>query len=282
MKVTFFGVRGSTPCHGPAVARYGGNTSCVAVEVPGHDPVFLDLGTGARDLGHRLPNDGTFRGVCLLSHLHWDHAQGLPFFTPLHACGAVLDVYAPRQDDGRSVADAIDQVIRPPLFPVTVHDLPGSVRFHDTDDGTFQIGEIRVTARTVPHVGPTLGFRLEWGGRSLAYVSDHQQPSGDRYELSPAVRELADGVDLLIHDAQYTPEEFAHKQTWGHCTADFALWVAGQCNVRQLALFHHDPTRSDEALDELGVRAVEHGRRAGFSVEMAVEGLTLDLALGSV
>lgn len=278
MQVTFYGVRGSTPCHGPSVARYGGNTSCVAIAVPDHPPVFLDLGTGARDFGHAQPNDGSFRGVCLLSHLHWDHAQGLPFFTPLHSAGAELDVYAPAQGDGRTVAEAIDQVICPPQFPVTVHELPGAVRFHDVGDEDFRIGEIDVTARMVPHVGPTLGFRLEWGGHSLAYVSDHQQPHDGSHELAEGVRELAEGVDLLIHDAQYLGNEFHQKRTWGHCTVDFALWVAERCRVRTLALFHHDPVRTDADLDELALEAVATGRRGGFDVMMAAEGLVVDLA----
>ena len=112
MHVTFHGVRGSTPCHGDDISRYGGNTSCVAVRVPGEGPLFFDLGTGARYLGRTLPQDGTFRGTCLLSHLHWDHTQGLPFFTPLLREGAVLDVYAPEQDDGRTVAEVFDTTIR--------------------------------------------------------------------------------------------------------------------------------------------------------------------------
>ena len=275
MQVTFFGVRGSTPCHGEAVAKYGGNTSCVAVIVPGHGPLFFDLGTGARYLGTDQPHDGTFRGTCLLSHLHWDHTQGLPFFTPLHSPGAELDVYAPMQDDGRPVAEVIAEVIKPPLFPIGVAQLPGTLHFHDTPDSDFYLGEIKVIARRVPHVGPTLAFRLEWNGQSVAYLSDHQQPSDGTMSVSDAVREIADGVDLLIHDSQYTNPEFALKSTWGHCTFEYALFVAEECRVRTLALFHHDPTRTDGDLDLMRDEALIAGQRGGYEVFVAAEGMTV-------
>lgn len=275
MQVTFFGVRGSTPCHGDAVSRYGGNTSCVLVRVPDHDPLFFDIGTGARYLGVGQPHDGTFRGTCLLSHLHWDHTQGLPFFTPLHAPGAQLDVYAPVQDDGRPVAEVIAEVIRPPMFPVGVEQLPGTLRFHDTSDTVFELGDIQVTARLVPHAGPTLGFRVEWHGHTVAYLSDVQEPSDGSRSVSDAAHAIAHGVDLLIHDSQYTPEEFALKSTWGHCTFDYALAVAEQCHVRTLALFHHDPTRTDEALDAMRPQAAAAAEHGGYEAFIAAEGMTV-------
>lgn len=277
MQVTFFGVRGSTPCDGDDISRYGGNTSCVAVRVPGEPPLFFDLGTGARYFGTTLPQDGTFRGTCLLSHLHWDHTQGLPFFSPLLHEGAELDVYAPAQEDGRSVADVINTVIRPPLFPVTVDQLPGMVRFHDVADEEFRVGSFKVMSRMVPHVGPTLGYRIEWGGRSIAYLSDHQQPHDGSYAVSDGARELIEGVDLLIHDSQYTPSEFEKKATWGHCTIDYAIWLAGHCHASRLALFHHDPSRSDVALDEVVRCAATAGARMGVEVFAASEGLVVDL-----
>lgn len=277
MQITFFGVRGSTPCHGDEITRYGGNTSCVAVDVPGEPPLFFDLGTGARYFGGTQPQDGTFRGTCLLSHLHWDHTQGLPFFSPLLQEGSRLDVYAPAQDDGRTVADVIGDVIRPPLFPVTVSQLPGEVRFHDTGDGEFHVGGIKVTSRLVPHVGPTLGYRIEWGGRSIAYLSDHQQPYDGSFSVSDGAREIAEGADLLIHDSQYTVHEFERKATWGHCTIDYAVWLAEHCDVGRLALFHHDPSRSDLALDEVARCAASAGRARGLDVFAASEGLVVEV-----
>ncbi len=277
MQVTFFGVRGSTPCHGDDISRYGGNTSCVSVRVPGEGPLFFDLGTGARYFGATQPHDGTFRGTCLLSHLHWDHTQGLPFFTPLLRPGGELDVYAPVQDDGRSVAQVFDDTICPPMFPVTVHDFPGTVRFHDIGDADFMLGAVAVRSRLVPHLGPTLGYRVEWNGRSVAYLSDHQQPHDGSFAVSDGARELVEGVDLLIHDSQYTAHEFAMKSNWGHCTVDYAIWLAKHCGVRSLALFHHDPTRTDDALDELHRCAVAFGGQHSLEIVAAHEGLTLDL-----
>lgn len=277
MQVKFFGVRGSTPCNGDDISRYGGNTSCVGVTVPGEPPLFFDLGTGARYFGKTLPQDGTFRGTCLLSHLHWDHTQALPFFAPLLCEGSELDVYAPVQEDGRSVASVIGAVIRPPLFPITIDQLPGMVRFHDVADHEFSVGGIKVMSRLVPHVGPTLGYRIEWGGRSIAYISDHQQPYDGSYSVSDGARELAEGVDLLIHDSQYTAPEFEHKSTWGHCTIDYAIWLAQHCNVRRLALFHHDPSRTDAALDEVQRCAVSTLSNRGVEVFVASEGLTVEV-----
>lgn len=277
MQVTFFGVRGSTPCNGDDIAKYGGNTSCVAVSAPGEDPLFFDLGTGARYLGASLKGKGTFHGTCLLSHLHWDHTQGLPFFTPLLREGSTLDIYAPAQDDGRGVEEVMTTVIRPPVFPVTIEQLPGAVRFHDTADSEFQIGGLNVMARSVPHVGPTLGYRVEFGGRSVAYLSDHQQPHDGSFAVSDGARELVEGVDLLIHDAQYTPDEFALKSTWGHCTVEYAMWLAQHCHVGKLALFHHDPTRTDTALDEVARCAEAASRGRGFEAIVAYEGLTVDV-----
>jgi phosphoribosyl 1,2-cyclic phosphodiesterase len=275
LQVTFYGVRGSTPCHGDDVARYGGNTSCVSVSVPGQGPVMFDIGTGARYFGASWPVDQPFRGTCLLSHLHWDHTQGLPFFAPLLRAGSEFDVYGPAQEDGRSVEDVFAATIRPPLFPIDLGQLPGEIRFHDTSDADFFIGQARVRSRVIPHVGPTLGYRVEWQGRSVAYLSDHQQPYDGSFSVTPGAMELVEGVDLLIHDSQYTPEEFTRKATWGHCTMDYAVWLAGVAGVKRLALFHHDPLRDDDAVDAACARMAGVGADAGVDVVAAREGLTL-------
>lgn len=268
--VTFHGVRGSTPCHDPSTRRYGGNTSCVSVSAPGTPTILLDLGTGLRYVGCGS-TDADFRAVALVTHLHWDHVQGIPFFQPLLEKGNEIDVYAPVQEDGRTVHEAIDGIIRPPQFPVDLNLFSGTFRFHDIADTEFTVGEVRVVSRLVPHIGPTLGFRLECNGSSIAYISDHQQPYDGSISVPDAVRELADGVDLLIHDSQYTPEEFEKKFYFGHCTSEFATAVARECGAKRLALFHHDPVRTDDALD--------HACRqdAGLQVFAAREGLTVSV-----
>jgi phosphoribosyl 1,2-cyclic phosphodiesterase len=277
MSVTFHGVRGSTPCHGHTCARYGGNTSCVSIDVPGEPPILLDLGTGLRYFGLGRPADEPFVGSCLLTHLHWDHIQGLPFFTPMLRPGAHLDVYAPAQDDGRAVREVMDASINPPLFPIGLEALPGSIDFHDVTDSTFEIGSATVTARRIPHVGPTNGYRIEWNGQSIAYLSDHQQPPDGSFAVSEGALDLCRDVDLLIHDAQYTVEEFAMKSTWGHCMVDYAVWLAGFAGAKRLALFHHDPSREDDQIDELASAAAACGRTKALEVFAAREGETIVL-----
>lgn len=285
-KVTFHGVRGSTPCDAPQLARYGGNTSCVAIEADGHEPVILDLGTGVRNYGNALAEAGDaagFRASVLLTHLHWDHIQGLPFFAPLHWPDSELEVFGPRQDEG-PLAEVFGGVMRPPYFPITPDELDGHLHFTDTGDDDFPIGAAKVRSRWVRHVGPTLGFRIEIGGTSIAYISDHGQGCGggtvvEGDEFVPhSVLELVDGADLLIHDSQHTPSEFARKRHWGHCTIEYAVHVAREAGVRQLALFHHDPLHTDAQVDELVRGAEEIAARTGTtSVFGASEGLVVSL-----
>jgi phosphoribosyl 1,2-cyclic phosphodiesterase len=275
-EITFHGVRGSTPCHGEGVARYGGNTSCVSVSVPGNDPILLDLGTGSRYFGVEWASR-PFRGTCLLSHMHWDHIQGLPFFPPLLRPGNRLTVHGPAPEDGSSLTDVVASMLCPPLFPVGLDAFPAEVVFEQRGDEEFTVGDVRVMSRLVPHIGNTLGFRLEWGGLALAYISDHQQPGVDIYETTDSVRELCDGADLLIHDAQYSRDDFEMKATWGHCTVDYALWVAAECGVKTLALYHHDPLHDDDTVDRLVAGADAHRCETGVSVIGAREGLTVPL-----
>jgi phosphoribosyl 1,2-cyclic phosphodiesterase len=275
MRLTFHGVRGSTPCHGDSIARYGGNTSCTSVEVPGHDPVLLDLGTGLRYFGIGCPNGVPFRGSCMLSHLHWDHIQGLPFFTPLLKPGAVLDVYAPEQAGEATVASVMAETLKAPLFPIGIADLPGEIRFHDVGDTELRIGAIDVMVRSIPHVGLTNGYRLTFAGRSVSYLSDHQQPSDGSFAVSDGAMALCEGTDVLIHDAQYTPAEFAQKRDWGHCMIEYAVWLAAEAGARKLVLFHHDPAHDDDLLDVLIAAATSCGARRGVEVIGAREGLQL-------
>ncbi|HSL59633.1 MAG TPA: MBL fold metallo-hydrolase [Acidimicrobiales bacterium] len=276
VNVTFYGVRGSTPCSGPDTARYGGNTACVTVERPGEAPIVLDLGTGLRTYGLQQA-DGPFACTAFVTHLHWDHVQGLPFFAPVLRPGSSLQVFGPRPELGGTLADAFGGFMTPPYFPVTVDQLHGDIRFSDLDDkDVVEIGSARVHARAVPHVGLTLGYRIEWDGVSVAYVSDHQQPADDSFEVDDAVLELCEGVDLLIHDAQYTVEEFQQKASWGHCTVEYAVHVARTAGARTLALFHHDPTHGDDRLDcLLGIARLLGG--PDLEVVAAAEGTTVSL-----
>ena len=275
MLVTFHGVRGSTPCHGEDIARYGGNTSCVSVRVEGEDPLLFDMGTGLRYFGLSCPKAEPFKGSCLVSHLHWDHVQGLPFFGPLLHEEAELVVYAPDQEDGRGPAEVLADTIKPPLFPIGLDGFPGHIDIRSPKP-RFRIGGYQVEAAQIPHVGEALGYRVTHGPTSVAYISDHQQPHG-RPEIAESVWGLCQGVDLLIHDAQYTPAEFAQKRDWGHCTIEYAVWLAGEVGAKRLALFHHDPSHDDDTLDRLTAGATVCGRELGVEVFAAREGLTVTL-----
>jgi len=278
VRLTFLGVRGSTPAPGSDFVRYGGHTSCVVV-APDADsaPVLaLDAGTGIRPLTGLL-DGAAFEGSILLSHLHWDHIQGLPFFKPFLRPGANVTIYAPSQPGDITVEEVFADTIKPPLFPIHFSMFPGMVDLHEIADDEFVVGDVKVMSRLVPHVGHTVGYRVEWNGRSVVYISDHQMPVDGSHSAWPGVLELCDGADLLIHDAQYTPDEFATKRDWGHCTPEYAVWLAAQAGVARLALFHHDPAHDDEELDGILGAAIECAAKLGVEAFGARERTTVDV-----
>jgi ribonuclease BN (tRNA processing enzyme) len=250
----------------------------VVLDVPGGQPIIFDLGTGLRFYGvDERCGSGPFRATALVSHLHWDHVQGLPFFAPLHCTDTRLDVFGPGEE-GSTLEQSFDVFMTPPFFPICYRELAGRVSLNDAPEGSFDVGPARVTARSVPHVGRTFGYRVDWNGLSVAYISDHQQPVDDSTRVDNQVLALADGVDLLIHDAQFTPEEFAERPHWGHCTVDYAIEVAHQAGVGELVLFHHDPAHDDDHVDRLLAEARD--RSVGLDVghvSAAVEGRTISL-----
>ena len=282
MRITYFGVRGSCPVSSDQQRRYGGNTSCVLVEVEGEPPLVLDMGTGLRALGHHLnaalvPTGRPLRGNCLLTHLHYDHVLGTPFFPPMRDPGALLEIYGPAQDDD-SLQATMAGMVKPPFFPVHMADFRGELRYHDLKgNDSFLLGGIQVTARPIPHLGTTLGFRIEADGATLAYLPDHQAPV-DRTTVDREVLELCEGVDLLIHDSQYTEDEFVELSDWGHSTPAYAVLVATESGARRLDMFHHDPGHTDRQLDTM-LRAARQVAQATGKVQVnaAKEGATFEL-----
>jgi phosphoribosyl 1,2-cyclic phosphodiesterase len=283
-RVTFWGVRGSTPCDGHQFDRYGGNTSCVEVAAAGHPPLILDLGTGLRNYGEYLARENRLQGyeaTVLLSHLHWDHIQGLPFFAPVAAGGGRIQVVGPVQEKG-PLGDVFEGVMSPPYFPIRPDELRGDVGFQGVDRDDFAINGAKVRSRWIRHTDPTLGFRVEIEGISVAYLPDHGPGTvpdhADDY-IPPDVLELCDGVDLLIHDAQHTKEEYEFKRNWGHCTIEYALHVGRESGARQLALFHHCPSHGDDAIDAILRDARDQvARFGGPDVIAAADSLRVDVA----
>ncbi len=273
LEISFFGVRGSTPCSCPDTAGVGGNTSCVLVEVPGTEPIVLDLGTGLRYAGEHLcgRDEPPTAATALVSHLHWDHIQGLPFFAPVLRAGNHLTFVGPPQET--SLAEEIQSFVRPPLFPIELSVLPADVTFVELADGSMPVGEATVTVAPVDHVGATNGYRVDHAGGSVAYLPDHQQP--DDFVPAAAVVELCRDVDVLIHDAQYTPEEFVQKATWGHSTPAFALEVALAAGARRLVLFHHDPLHDDAQVEAMAAELRAAVPDGGPEIVVAREGLVL-------
>lgn len=239
---------------------------------------MLDLGTGLRFWGVDVLAGGAehVRATALVSHLHWDHVQGVPFFPPIHHPETRLHIIGPRQE-GITLEEAFGTFLSPPFFPVRIDQLIGTVTFEEVDGTPRPHGSATITARDVPHVGPTVGYRIDHAGRSVAYVSDHQQPGEGATDVAESVLELCRDVDVLIHDAQYTDDEFALRHDWGHCTVDYAVEVARQSGARTLVLFHHDPAHDDDSVEAMASRAAEIAGSDGPGIVIGHEGLVIEL-----
>jgi len=287
MRIRFWGTRGSIPKPGPDTVRYGGNTSCVEVRSASGALILLDCGTGAHGFGQALvaERDGPRRGHIFISHTHWDHIQGLPFLAPLFDRDFEWDIYGPR-GLGPSIRETLAGQMQYTYFPITIEQFAAKVRYHDLVEGKVEIDDVRVSAHYMNHPALTLGYRIEADGASLVYATDHEPHSpalarGERPAQSADEIHYAGfvaGADLLIHDAQFTLGEYEKHLGWGHSPVEFAVAVAAASGVRRLALYHHDPTRTDAGVDELVTLARRRAAGTGLDVFGAAEGLVIELA----
>ena len=288
MHVRFWGTRGSIPTPGPSTAKYGGNTACVEVRTDNGTLIVLDCGTGARALGLQLQQSAPqpLRLHLFIGHTHWDHIQGFPFFTPAFLPEAELNIYAP-VGFKRGVEEALAGQMQYSYFPVTLRDLRSRIHFTALEEGFFRLGDVLVETQYLNHTAPTIAYRISSDGTTVAYVTDHEpfwKPSGMTFHHPGDQRHIAfmKGADLVIHDAQYSEEEYRSKVGWGHSSVEYATDVALAAGAGRLALFHHDPEHDDAAVGQLeaAARARVADRRASLDVFAAAEGVELDVRGG--
>ncbi|MEZ4297031.1 MAG: MBL fold metallo-hydrolase [Polyangiaceae bacterium] len=274
MEITFYGVRGSIASPGPETAGVGGNTSCVEV-LCGKERIILDAGTGLRRLGDRMMAEGSLSATMLLSHQHWDHIQGIPFFVPAYIPATELRIFG-GVNGVMSLRETLEHQMTAPVFPVRLDELGAQIDLCEVRSGhSFAVGGARVTAIKVNHPGGCFAYRIDFEGTSVVYATDTEHYAC----VDPALRTLAQGADVLIYDSQYTPEEYRgdagrSKVGWGHSTYVAGAELARSAGVGQYVLFHHDPSRSDAKVAE-----IEEKARGLFAESVAArEGMRLKLA----
>jgi len=281
MEIRFWGTRGSVPTPGPQTVRFGGNTSCVEVRTESDHVFVFDCGTGARLLGDALVAHGPVSASMLISHTHWDHIQGFPFFAPAFTPNNTIAVYGP-EGGRRSLHDTLAQQMEHSYFPVDLSQLPATLTYHDLGEGAHKLGGARVIAQYLNHPAVTLGYRLEADGAAIVYTCDHEPFGASLWRrdvpAGPLEAILHDGdrrhaqfladADLVIHDAQYTPEEYPAKKNWGHSTFEYVVNLACGVGVKRLALTHHDPAHDDAAVAEIERRARAVAERRGSPLEV--------------
>ena len=281
MRLKIWGCRGSVATPGPETVRYGGNTSCVEVVLDGADSILvLDAGTGIRELGEELEGRGARRIHLCLTHLHLDHLEGLRFFAPLWNPDVSVEIWGPPSPI-LSLQDRIARYFSPPLFPVDLRDVPAALSFHDVPKESWSIDGARLTADLVVHPGPTVGYRLETAQGSVAYIPDHEPALAGAIASNPtdwiSGASLALGADALLHDAQYSEDEYADRIGWGHSSVADAVAFTRAVGAHRLVLFHHEPSHNDDELERLEARARALADADGAPAELAHEGMVVEV-----
>ncbi|MCZ6872635.1 MAG: MBL fold metallo-hydrolase [bacterium] len=282
MQITFWGIRGSIPAPGSDTIRYGGNTSCVEVRLDNGTLIVFDAGTGLRPLGHRLMAQAQPVKIYLfLSHMHWDHIQGLPFFVPGYNRETEICILGPHGGLA-SLEQRICDQMRAPYYPIPMHAMAANFRFTELTEGSVvELPGAKIEVGILNHPGKTLGYRLLADDKVLVYATDNEPfgklPGSQHLTCPSRILALAQGANLLIQDAQYTPDEYPQRIGWGHSTYLDALHIAHDAEVERLVLFHHDPTHSDAQVDRIVTRCRAWIKRRGLALDClsAAEGLQL-------
>jgi phosphoribosyl 1,2-cyclic phosphodiesterase len=278
VRVTIWGCRGSLATPSPDTLRYGGNTSCLEVELPNGSLLVFDAGTGIRRLGQKLERGNVRRIQLFLTHLHLDHVEGLRFFEPLWDDGVEVDIWGPPSPVS-SLRERVARAFSPPLFPIEIAEVPARVTFNDVPREQWVVDGATLRAEAIMHPGPTLGYRIESGDAALAYLPDHEPALlGSISERSAdwiSGASLAAGANVLVHDAQFSQDEYAQRVGWGHSSYEDAIAFGQAVGAEKLVLFHHDPNHDDGWLDESEQRAQLLTGPNGTAALLAREGMAL-------
>jgi phosphoribosyl 1,2-cyclic phosphodiesterase len=299
MKLKFWGVRGSIPTPGKHTVRYGGNTPCLEVRLDDDELIIFDAGTGIRNFGDHLINNGeSVNAHLLITHPHWDHIQGFPFFKPAFISGNELTIIGTERLE-KSLSEIISEQMNRIYFPIQLHELKAKLHFKPIlDEGEIELADCKLTTLYVNHPGFTVGYRLEYKGRTLVYISDNEpydrEVSANLSNFEATVKQKFEsttgdpnqrvfdfcrGADVLLHDATYTPEEYIDRVGWGHSHYLFTLRVAAEASVKQLYLFHHEPTHSDDKVDDILRKCKKEVKTRGykFECEAAAENMVITI-----
>jgi len=299
MKLKFWGVRGSIPTPGKDTVRYGGNTPCLELRLDDNELIIFDAGTGIRNFGDEMMNNGaSLDAHLLITHPHWDHIQGFPFFKPAFISGNELTIIGTDRLE-KSLSEIISEQMDRIYFPVQLHELKAKINFRPIrEEGVIKLRGCTVKTMYVNHPGFTVGYRLEYNGKTLVYISDNEpydrKVAASLTNFEPIVKQKYDsqqgdpnqrvfdfcsGADLLLHDAMYTPEEYIDRVGWGHSHYLFALRVAAEAEAKKLILFHHEPTHSDDKVDDILRKSKNEVKKRGykFECETAAEGMVVTI-----
>jgi phosphoribosyl 1,2-cyclic phosphodiesterase len=279
MIVRFHGARGSIPVSGKEYLKYGGNTTCLEIRTKDDDIIIVDAGSGIRTLGNRLITEKRFQYTMIFTHAHWDHIMGFPFFQPIYFTKTQITMYGCPFAQA-SVKEMISKIMAPPNFPVNFEDIRADIIYHDACEESFTIKSMSITPIPLSHPNQGVGYRFTEDGKSFVFLTDNEltfkHPGGVDFQ---GYRDFSAGADLLVHDAEFTEEEYKKTKTWGHSVYRDALRLALEARVRKLGLFHHNQERSDEGIDEMvaDCRKIANGSNKNLECFAVYQGMEIRL-----